>query len=192
MVTINEILDTLRTIDDPEMPINIVDLGIVENVQLRQASDSRARSASAGPGESDGQQVHVSVDILPTFVGCPALPVIENEIQRRLGALPGVACVDVQIHYAPAWTVDRITAAGRESLCRHGVTVPLAGDESTSPPAFCPFCGATTVRQESAFGPTRCRTIWYCDSCRHPFEHLKRLPTTGLIALSLERLPRSF
>jgi ring-1,2-phenylacetyl-CoA epoxidase subunit PaaD len=192
MVTTNDILDTLRTIDDPEMPINIVDLGIVDKVQLQRVLDPEAANVSHEEGESVSERVQVSVDILPTFVGCPALPVIEDEIHRRVAALPGVAGVNVHICYAPPWSVDRITAAGRESLRRHGVTVPMVGDENVNQSPSCPFCGAMTVRQESAFGPTRCRTIWYCDSCRHPFEHLKRLPNTGLIDLSLQRLGRSF
>ncbi len=179
MVTQADIVDTLRGIDDPEMPISIVDLGIIDRVELQPQS------------APDAGAVRVSVDVLPTFVGCPALPVIENEIQRRVGALPGVAAVDVHITYAPPWSVDRISPAGRESLRRHGVTVPQPGEEAASEPPTCPFCGSTAVRQESAFGPTRCRMIWYCDSCRHPFEHLKRVAGPGLVSLSLERLGRS-
>jgi len=168
MVTHDDILNVLRTIDDAEMPISIVDLGIVEKVEMREG-------------------VRVSVEILPTFVGCPALPVIENEIQRKVSALPGIAAVDVHVAYAPPWSADRITAAGRESLRRHGVTVPQAGEDRAAQPPVCPFCGSSHVRQESAFGPTRCRTIWYCDACHNPFEHLKRL-APGALELSLDRL----
>jgi ring-1,2-phenylacetyl-CoA epoxidase subunit PaaD len=172
MVTQGDILGALRTIDDPEMPINIVDLGLVEKIDLQAAS-------------KDGG-VSVNIEILPTFVGCMALPVIENEIRCRVGALPGVTAVEVHIVYSPPWSVDRINPAGRESLRRHGVSVPGTGEVSPS----CPFCGSAAVRQESAFGPTRCRMIWYCESCRQPFEHLKRLATGGLVNLSLGRLTK--
>src|SRR5262249_55453014 len=126
-----------------------------------------------------------------TFVGCAALTVIESEIRRRVAALSGVTTVDVNISYSPAWTADRITAAGRESLRRHGVTVPARGEDPAGNTPACPFCGSAKVRQESAFGPTRCRMIWYCESCHHPFEHLKRLSTGGLIDLSLSRVTES-
>jgi ring-1,2-phenylacetyl-CoA epoxidase subunit PaaD len=175
MVTREEILSALRTVDDPEMPINIVDLGLVEKIDLR-------------PEESGAG---VEIEILPTFVGCAALPLIENEIRRRVAALPGVVAVEVTISYSPAWTVDRITAAGRESLRRHGVTVPGSGEDPAGNTPVCPFCGSAKVRQESAFGPTRCRMIWYCESCHHPFEHLKRLGTGRLIDLSLSRVTDS-
>ncbi|MBI3410800.1 MAG: phenylacetate-CoA oxygenase subunit PaaJ [Planctomycetes bacterium] len=158
------------------MPISIVDLGLVEKIELQPSS----------PACMD-----VRVKILPTFVGCTALPMIENEIRRCVSALPGVTSVEVQSTYSPPWSVDRITPSGRESLRRYGVTVPEAGEENVGQPPSCPFCGSATVRQESAFGPTRCRMIWYCESCRHPFEHLKRLATTGLIDLSLQRLPET-
>jgi ring-1,2-phenylacetyl-CoA epoxidase subunit PaaD len=162
MVTRDDILNVLRTIDDPEMAINIVDLGLVEKAELR-----------------DGGQA--TVEILPTFVGCHALSVIENDIRSRVGALPGVAGVEVRVSYFPAWNVGRISHAGRETLKRHGIGVP-------SNEAACPWCGSKEVRQENAFGPTRCRTIWYCESCRNPFEQLKRVSNAGLTELSVGRL----
>jgi ring-1,2-phenylacetyl-CoA epoxidase subunit PaaD len=171
VVTYGDVLEALRGIDDPEMPISIVDLGIVEKVELDPAPEG----------------ARVRVDVLPTFVGCPALPVIENEIRRGVGALAGVVAVDVRFTYSPAWSVDRITPAGRESLRRFGLTVPAAEGEGAGPAPVCPFCGSAAVRQESAFGPTRCRTIWYCDACHNPFEHLKRL-APGALELSLDRL----
>ena len=39
----------------------------------------------------------------------------------------------------------------------------------------CPFCGSDRTRLESAFGPTKCRMIYYCDACRNTFEHMKRV-----------------
>src|SRR5262249_28757456 len=108
MVSHETVLATLRTVDDPEMPINIVRLGIVELVRI----------------EDEATGSHVEIDILPTFVGCPALPRIEEEVCERVGQLPGVTKVDVHFRYDPPWTVDRISAAGRESLRQFGVTVP--------------------------------------------------------------------
>lgn len=160
MVSRDAVLDVLRSIDDPEMPISIVDLGLVAEVE-----------AGAG-GE-------VGIALLPTFVGCHALPVIEELVRRRVGTLPGVTAVRVCHQFEPPWTVDRISAAGRERLRSLGITVPTPeADEPT-----CPFCGSARVQRESPFGPTRCKMIYHCLACRNPFEHLKRLPPAALLQL---------
>jgi ring-1,2-phenylacetyl-CoA epoxidase subunit PaaD len=161
MVTKDAVLDVLRKINDPEMPISIVDLGIVENVAIEAAATDRAS---------------VKIDLLPTFIGCPALQAIDEEVRRRVGALPGVARVAVEFRFDPPWSVDRISAAGRESLQQIGVTVPLPAEQGKawSEPQ-CPFCGSSAVQLESPFGPTRCRMIYYCTSCRNPFEHMKKV-----------------
>lgn len=173
MPTREDVIELLREIPDPEMPISIVDLGIVEHVEI----DDR----------------DVTVDVLPTFVGCPALPMIADDITAKVGALPDVENVHVNFIFEPAWSVDRITDAGRESLRVHGVTVPEPGSGAGGPQLQsiiarnkatvalrtsaipCPFCGSSQTRLDSAFGPTRCRMIYYCDACRNSFEHLKRV-----------------
>jgi ring-1,2-phenylacetyl-CoA epoxidase subunit PaaD len=162
--------DVLRTIPDPEMPISIVDLGIVEAVEAHEGV--------------------VQVTVLPTFVGCPALGMIEDDIKSKVGAVEGVDEVGVRFVFDPPWSTDRITEVGRAELAAHGVTVPegggkleKAGDVSAAGPAIelrvsalaCPFCGSSETRLESPFGPTRCRMIYYCDSCRNTFEHMKRV-----------------
>lgn len=172
MPTIDAIRAALATIPDPEMPISIVDLGLIEDVR------------------ADG--TGVEIDVLPTFVGCPALEMIRADIVREVGALDGVAHVVVNFIHDPPWTVDRITDDGRASLAAHGVTVPergtgatrLAGDAGNAPDdtvplrtsaIACPFCGSSSTRLDSPFGPTRCRMIYYCDACRNGFEHMKRV-----------------
>ena len=150
------------------MPITIVELGIVEDIRLTRAGES---------GE-DGDAA-VEIDILPTFVGCPALDVLERDIRDKVGALSGVAHVDVRFVFDPPWTVDRISQRGRESLREFGVTVPHKAHPQPLVqlhlPVACPFCNATETRVTSAFGPTRCRMIYYCDACKNTFEHMKRV-----------------
>ncbi len=162
MVTEETILVALRTIDDPEMPISIVDLGIVEEIRL------------AG----DDPAARVDIDILPTVVGCPALPMIEKDIIDTVGRLDGVDRVHVRFLFDPPWSVDRISAQGRESLAQCGVTVPEKVPAQhmvqIGVPVACPYCKATETRMESPFGPTRCRMIYYCDACSNSFEHMKR------------------
>jgi ring-1,2-phenylacetyl-CoA epoxidase subunit PaaD len=166
MVTESEVIEVLRTINDPEMPINIVDLGIIDNVSVAGA-------------ESPGAGTHINIDVLPTFVGCAALPMIESMIRQKLAQLRNVTSVEVNFKYSPAWTVDRISPAGREALRHFGVTVPhlrtALANETAVEKLTCPFCGSDNVELESSFGPTRCRMIYHCLRCKNPFEHLKRI-----------------
>lgn len=192
-----DIEKALRTVLDPEMPVNIVDLGLVQAIELAPAPPENQADASTGPTAL--RRTSVRIDLVPTFVGCPALDLIRDEVQRRVGALPGVASVHVRYLNAPAWTAERIAPAGRAALAEHGVVVPSAGgacgehapaaaqrlvpltrpalaaaDAATDALATaCPFCGATRTTLESRFGPTRCRMIYYCSSCRNTFERLK-------------------
>lgn len=172
MIDRQDILDVLATIPDPEMPISIVDLGLIESVKIGAAEEGSV----------------VRVVALPTFVGCPALDMIGRDIIERVGRLSGVESVEVAWVNDPPWSVDRISEAGRAALRGHGVTVPERGNRlevhSASTPVSltvgatalqCPFCGSHQTHLESAFGPTRCRMIYYCDGCRNTFEHLKRV-----------------
>ena len=147
----------LATIDDPEMPISIIDLGIVAGVEV---DDREAR-----------------VLITPTFTGCPALQMIDDQIVQIIGALPEVDKVVVTHVFDPPWRADRISEAGRERLREHGVTVPAPRFVQMGIPTKetvpCPFCKSEQTNLDSPFGPTRCRMIYYCTSCRNTFEHLK-------------------
>ena len=155
-----DILDVLRTIPDPEMPISIVDLGLVESIE-----------------RTDGD---VKIVMLPTFVGCPALDMIRGDVESKVGAMSDVDTVTVHWVNDPPWTVDRISNEGRESLRAHGVTVPTPGTTPLTISAVnCPFCGSSSTSLESAFGPTRCRMIHYCDACGNSFEQMKRIGVEG-------------
>jgi len=193
MLTREVVHDVLRAVPDPEMPISIVDLGLVDRFTIeRNRDDDRAQ---------------IVVDLLPTFVGCPALDMIAGDVRAKLGALPGVESVIVNWVFDPPWSVDRITPAGRESLREHGVTVPasghalhVAGHEAPQTVALrtsavpCPFCGSRSTFLDSPFGPTRCRTIYYCEGCRNSFEHLKAISavrTSGKTGSETGRADRS-
>lgn len=180
MPTRDDITAALQTIPDPEMPISIVDLGIVESVEVRPGEEV--------DGGDETQPVDVRVEILPTFVGCPALPMIQEQIEEKLGAMDGVGGVDVSFVFDPPWSVDRITEQGRADLREHGVTVPAEGSRLNVPghmqaggvelrasAVTCPFCDSNNVTMDSPFGPTRCRMIYYCNACRNSFEHMKRV-----------------
>jgi len=164
----NDIDAALRSVLDPEMPINIVDLGLVERVAIKLRPGGAA----------------VTIDLLPTFVGCPALAMIEGMVKDAVGGVDGIGAVSVRFLNDPPWSVDRISGEGREALRAFGVTAPARRDPALTPltvasrpvdapPPKCPFCGAAEVTLESRFGPTRCKMIYYCDACRNTFEHLK-------------------
>ena len=156
--------DALAGLPDPEIPaISMVDLGVIGSVTARDD--------------------HVRVELLPTFVGCPAIGVMEQQIGERIGAL-GVA-VEVVISYDPPWTSDRISRAGREALRSSGFAPPapmppgpalgMLDELAVLPIAECPYCRSHNTTLDNAFGPTLCRAIYHCGDCHQPFEQFKRV-----------------
>lgn len=151
----------LAGIADPEIPaISIVDLGIVRGVTL-----ARGR---------------LEVELLPTFIGCPALDLIRATVAEQLEPIranpdSGIEQVAVTISFAEPWTAERISDTGRAALRASGFAPPEAGPQllSLAAPATCPYCGSRRTVLENAFGPTRCRSIHYCTVCRQPFEQFK-------------------
>jgi ring-1,2-phenylacetyl-CoA epoxidase subunit PaaD len=157
-------VDTVRTlladVPDPELPmLSVVDLGIVHRIDV---------------GAGDGP---ITIEILPTFVGCPALELIKASIAEKVGTLGRP--VEVVATFAVPWTTDRISAAGLEALAAAGIAPP--GRDATPAPAIialeprvsCPYCGSRDTVLDNAFGPTQCRTLRFCRGCRQPFEAIK-------------------
>jgi ring-1,2-phenylacetyl-CoA epoxidase subunit PaaD len=155
------IWDALAEVPDPEIPaVSVVELGMVRRVEM---GDGRVR-----------------VELLPTFVGCPALEVIRRTVAERLQRLAPV--VEVEATFAEPWTSDRITPEGRRKLRESGFAPPAGrpgGDQPlfatipVRPAADCPYCGSPDTTMENAFGPTLCRSIFWCNACRQPFEQFK-------------------
>ena len=98
-----DLLQALRDVQDPEMPVNIVDLGIVYGVR-----------------REGGRAV---VDLTFTAMGCPAADFILEDIRERLLREPGVEDVAVNVVWNPPWTAARMTPAGREALEMWGLAV---------------------------------------------------------------------
>lgn len=99
----DELLDALRDVQDPEMPVSIVDLGIVYGVR-REAS-------------------RVTVDLTFTAMGCPAADFILEDVRDRLQREPGVEEVAINVVWDPPWSAARLTRAGREALEMWGLAV---------------------------------------------------------------------
>ena len=153
--------DALAEVPDPEIPVvSVVDLGIVRSVEL------------------DGGRLRV--ELLPTFVGCPALEVIRDSVAARLAGM--APTVEVELTFAEPWTSERITPAGRRKLRQSGFAPPgrrapeggpLLATITARPRATCPWCGSRDTALENPFGPTLCRAIFWCNRCRQPFEQFK-------------------
>jgi ring-1,2-phenylacetyl-CoA epoxidase subunit PaaD len=136
----------LATVMDPELPmISILDLGMVGSIEVGTT---------------------IRVTLLPTYVGCPALALIETRVAERLDGLGRP--VVVATTFDPPWTSDRISSAGRVALAAAGVAPPVAPEAMR-----CPWCGSDAVVADSLFGPTQCRSLWYCRGCRQPFDAIK-------------------
>jgi ring-1,2-phenylacetyl-CoA epoxidase subunit PaaD len=163
VVTEPDVWEALAEVKDPEIPtVSVVELGIVRRVEV---GEDRLR-----------------VELLPTFVGCPATELIRRAVAERLAPLAAV--VEVEATFAEPWTSDRITAEGRQKLRESGFAPPeaAAGPGADGPllltissrtTATCPYCGSEDTAMENPFGPTPCRSIFYCNACKQPFERFK-------------------
>ncbi len=160
-MTSEQVWEALAEIPDPEIPVvSLVDLGVIRNVAVEDA--------------------RVSVEFTPTFLGCPALEVMRDAIAdkvRELGGRP-----EVQVVVDDSWSTDRITPEGREKLRDSGFAPPaprsVAGATLVQLEGAvfrCPYCGSTETQLENIFGPTPCRSLRYCRSCRQPFEQFKTI-----------------
>ena len=155
MVTADAVWAKFEEIADPEIPvISLVDLGVIRSVDVREG--------------------HVHVEFTPTFLGCPALEVMKRALEekvRELGAEP-----EVEVVNDDSWGTDKITAAGREKLRAAGFAPPAPRlIQLQSAVHKCPYCGSTDTTLENIFGPTPCRSLRHCSSCKQPFEQFKTI-----------------
>lgn len=152
---VEKLIAALDAVKDPEIDsVSIVELGMVEDVQF-----------------AGGEAV---VKLLPTFIGCPALPIIRERVEQVLSSVAGIEQVTVQFIHHPPWTSDRITEQGREKLKQFGIAPPPKQTGSNGEwQVECPYCHSPYTMMENIFGPTACRSIFYCKQCKNPFEALK-------------------
>jgi len=152
-----QVWEALEEIPDPEIPVvSLVDLGVIRSVDVENG--------------------HVRIEFTPTFLGCPALEVMKRAMEEKV---PGAEVLVIQ---DDSWSTDKITPAGREKLRAAGFAPP-APREASAPKLVqlqanvfrCPYCGSTDTRLENIFGPTPCRSLRYCESCRQPFEQFKTI-----------------
>jgi metal-sulfur cluster biosynthetic enzyme len=100
-VTEQDVLSALKSCYDPEIPVNIVDLGLIYSVQFAAAPDDKH---------------DVTVDLTLTSQGCPEHVNISAQVKSRLEQLPGVRTAAVNVVWTPPWTPERLSPDAKKQL----------------------------------------------------------------------------
>ena len=161
--TRDDILAILDTVMDPEVPVlSVRELGIIRDVDVSDAGVVR-------------------VTVTPTYSGCPAIRVIEQDIVSAIERA-GFANVEVRTALAPAWTTDWIAPEARAKLKAYGIAPPGRAESGElvqllrhRPATQCPYCDSYDTELRSEFGSTACKSVCWCRSCRQPFEEFKAI-----------------
>ncbi len=158
-ITKDDILNWLQEVKDPEIPVlSLVDLGVITDILIE-----------------DGK---VEVTMTPTFVGCPAIDYMKQDVLDVLHK-HGVEEANVNVTFEKQWNSNMITEQGRKALKDFGLAPPpkhnLIVDLDILEHIECPNCGSTNTDMKTPFGPTACRSIHYCNSCKETFEQFKPL-----------------
>jgi len=157
--TLEDVWKALHDVKDPEIPVlSLVDLNVIRDVTI------------------DG--TGVSIRMVPTFSGCPALDMMRQEIVAKLREL-GFENIDVRVDRNAVWSTDELSDATRAKLREFGIAPPARKGNSLVAalmlPVECPFCHSKETRLEGEFGATLCKQLFYCDDCRQSFERFKPL-----------------
>jgi len=145
-----QVRSAVSSVDDPEYPgISIVDLGLLESISVL-------------PDAS------VTIGLIPTFSGCPALAVIADDVAAAVTEVGDVDNCKVAWLSAPVWHAGRITHEARSCLEKKFTVAVQIGERSPT----CPLCNSTTVEQ-SMFGPSRCRSVHTCTGCGETVEVMR-------------------
>lgn len=156
--TISELWELIKEVPDPEIPVlTLTDLGIVRDITM-----------------SDDE---VCVTITPTYTGCPAMKVFEEDITSKLNE-NGYQRVSIKTILSPAWSTDWMSEEGKEKLMKYGISPPkgsadkasLTGEVKNIP---CPQCKSTNSKLVSQFGSTPCKSLYQCADCKEPFDYFK-------------------
>ena len=139
----------VESVQDPELGgVTIGDLGLVVDV-------------------IDSPEDAVTVELTPTFLGCPALGLIAADV-RAAALAAGARSVDVRYVHVPIWGTARISDRGRRHLAERGIAVPNGAGETR-----CPYCGGDALAEAAPVGPTACRSVLWCESCRNVVEMMR-------------------
>ena len=149
--------NALKELTDPELPfLTLEDLGVIRRI----ITDNHN---------------HV-ITISPTYIGCPAISVIEEKIKNKLKKI-GVDAI-VEKSFSPPWTSDWISSEGRKKLEEFGIAPPqlkrkgAVGTIETNN-IKCPQCSSYKTEKVSEFGSTACKSLYRCLDCKEPFDQFK-------------------
>lgn len=153
-----EVMELLERVSDPEIPVlSVVDLGVINEV--RKTDDL------------------FEILITPTYTGCPAMNMIEQEI-IALMEKEGIPA-RVTLVLSPAWSTDRMSEKGKKKLKEYGIAPPEEEDISLNTlfgkahAVTCPRCGSRHTEMISQFGSTACKALYKCLDCLEPFDYFK-------------------
>ncbi|MYL65524.1 phenylacetate-CoA oxygenase subunit PaaJ [Bacillus hwajinpoensis] len=153
MILKEKVMKVLDTVKDPEIPVvSVVDLGMIHNVSVHND--------------------RVTIEVMPTFSGCPALEIIKRNIELAVESIPEVNSLSVAFIRHPIWTTELVSEKGKQELKKFGIAPPedrVEGEWHVP----CPYCESVYTTMDNIFGPAACRSILYCKSCKNPFEAMK-------------------
>ncbi|MFK7854765.1 MAG: 1,2-phenylacetyl-CoA epoxidase subunit PaaD [Granulosicoccus sp.] len=150
----------LSEVPDPEIPvISLVELGVIRNLEWKNGL--------------------LLVTITPTYTGCPANRVIQQDIAQQLRK-NGINLFSLVRQLSPAWTTNWISDSGREKLRAYGIAPPQLSVSGNGPgtsavSVTCPRCNSVDTRKVSQFGSTPCKASYQCNKCLEPFDYFKCL-----------------
>ena len=158
--TENQIWEFLSEIPDPEIPvITITELGVVRAIETNPTK--------------------TTITITPTYTGCPAMQLFEDEIIKTLQE-KGIEKVEIKMVYSPAWTTAWMSNETLDKLKKYGIAPPVKGTEDkgvlfNSGPKIvrCPKCNSENTTLKSQFGSTACKAFYQCNDCLEPFDYFK-------------------
>ena len=93
----SEIVDSLKTIHDPELPVNIYDLGLIYDIRLIDKNDLKIKMSLTAPG-------------------CPVAGEMPGQVANTLAKIPNVGLIEVELVWEPAWTKDRMSEDAKLAL----------------------------------------------------------------------------
>lgn len=159
-LTEDQIKIWLDEVKDPEIPVlSLIDLGVITGITI----------------EDSGK---VRVDMTPTFAGCPAMDVMQTDVEEVLKR-EGIQDFEVVLSFATQWNSNMISDKGRAALKKFGLAPPpkhnLIVDIELIEHAKCPQCDSENTEMKTPFGPALCRSLHYCHNCHQAFEQFKPL-----------------
>lgn len=98
-----KIRERLKSVHDPEIPVNIVDLGLIYELEIE-----------------DGE---VYIEMTLTSIGCPVADSLVNEVKRTAESVEGVRKVEVDLVWEPPWSPEQVTEEGRQKLRAKGMNI---------------------------------------------------------------------